>query len=169
VVCDEPVSSLDLSVQAQILNLLADLQAELAMSYLFIAHNLTVVRHLANQVIVLYRGQVAEYGSAELIYRRPAHPYTQALLASEPAPDPIVQRKRQGLDASSVAAQTTPAAVGSRTEGCVFADRCPLAIDPCRNDRPPLTKIPDGRSVACIRYPDTAGNGADVVTRSAVP
>ncbi|MDI2127579.1 ABC transporter ATP-binding protein [Yinghuangia seranimata] len=156
VICDEPVSALDLSIQAQVMNLLAELQSELSLSYLFIAHDLPVVRHLSHRILVLYRGQVLEAGDAGEVYDRPAHPYTQALLAAAPEPDPAAQRTRRLARADAAGAGTGTAAAPSAT-GCVFAHRCPIAVDVCREKRPPLLTLgagPDGapsseRSVAC--------------------
>ena len=145
VICDEPVSALDLSIQAQVMNLLADLQRDLGLSYLFIAHDLPVVRHLSHRIVVLYRGQVMETGPAAALYDDPVHPYTQALLAAVPHPGPKARRTR--------AANQTPATTltAPSPAGCVFAHRCPHAVDLCRKERPALLQLPDGRSAACHR------------------
>lgn len=148
VICDEPVSALDLSVQAQVLNLLNSLQAELGLSYLFIAHDLAVVYHLSHRIVVLYRGQIMEHGSAELVYNAPLHPYTQALLAAAPAPDPAVRRRRRTRQQVAV---VSAAEVGS---GCPFAPRCPFAVELCRVQRPRLEATPAGNVVACHRWRD---------------
>ncbi|MFI6475415.1 ABC transporter ATP-binding protein [Streptomyces sp. NPDC050516] len=156
VICDEPVSALDLSIQAQVMNLLAELQSELSLSYLFIAHDLPVVRHLSHRIVVLYRGRVMESGPAGPLYAEPAHPYTQALLAAVPEPDPRVQRARPAHRAAA-----PPAAAPSAT-GCAFAHRCPHAVDLCRSERPVLlpletpgkTGAPSGRLAACHRTPE---------------
>jgi oligopeptide/dipeptide ABC transporter ATP-binding protein len=148
VICDEPASALDLSVQAQVLNLLRELQDELHLSYLFIAHDLAVVRHLSHRIVVLYCGRVMEQGDATSVYGRPIHPYTRALLAAAPVPDPDEQRRRRIARTSSRAADREALPVNA----CPFAPRCQYTIDICRTSRPPLEATPDGTLVSCHRW-----------------
>ncbi|HLV99569.1 MAG TPA: oligopeptide/dipeptide ABC transporter ATP-binding protein [Ktedonobacterales bacterium] len=149
VVCDEPVSSLDVSVQAQVLNLLTDLQQTTHCSYLFISHNLTVVRHFARRVLVLYQGMVMEQGLTSEVCERPQHPYTQALLAAVALPDPDVQALRRTGRRESIirSAQVTGGAVGESQ--CPFADRCPHVRERCRIERPAERTGRNGVQVAC--------------------
>lgn len=146
VVCDEAVSALDLSTQAQVLNLLADLRDERGLSYLFIAHDISVVQFLAQRVVVLYRGQVMESGPAAAVTESPQHPFTQALVAASPVPRPVEQaERRQKREALGV---RTAAAAAAAPGGCPFSQRCPLATDLCRTERPALRKV-GASDVAC--------------------
>jgi oligopeptide/dipeptide ABC transporter ATP-binding protein len=141
-ICDEPVSSLDVSVQAQVLNLLADLQRDLGVSYLMISHDLGVVEHISHRVAVMYLGRIVEIAPAKLIFAQPAHPYTELLLGSAPSFDP---RKRRGFPARN----DDVASATNKPGGCAFHPRCPLATELCRREEPPLTARADGRSAAC--------------------
>ena len=148
VICDEAVSALDLSVQAQVLNLLRELQDDFNLSYLFIGHDLDVVKFLSNRILVLYRGRVMEEGDARLVSEKPAHPYTRALLDAAPVPDPEIQRQRR--QALAVVATTETRA--TQMDACHFAPRCPYATDLCFGRRPVLERTPDGALVACHRW-----------------
>jgi len=140
-VADEPVSALDLSVQAQVLNLMMDLQAEFQLAYVFISHDLSVVRHIADEVLVLYLGRPAEQGPNGVIFERPRHPYTRALLGSTPSVDPARRRERIVLSGEIPSPLRPP-------PGCAFNSRCPHATDRCVAEPPPLRPV-DGRLVAC--------------------
>jgi oligopeptide transport system ATP-binding protein len=141
-ILDEPISALDLSIRAQILNLLEELQAERGLSYLFIAHDLSVVRHLCDRVCVMYLGIIVEQGPSDQVFTTPKHPYTQALLASVPVADPAARRDRPPLEGDV----PSPVAIPS---GCRFRTRCPLAADLCARETPPLRDLGLGQSVAC--------------------
>jgi dipeptide transport system ATP-binding protein len=143
VVADEPLSALDVSIQAQVLNLLMDLQRDLGIAYLFISHNLQVVRHIADTVLVMYLGKVVEEGAKDAIFTRPAHPYTRALLASTPSLEGRAQRERLAVKGELPSPLNPP-------PGCPFHTRCPHAIERCRTEVPALE--PFGRvRVACLR------------------
>lgn len=142
IVADEPVSALDVSVQAQVVNLLQDLQEKKNFSYLFIAHDLAVVRHIADRVMVMYLGRIVEIGPKRKIYSAPQHPYTQALLSAAPEPDPDMKAKRIILEGDVPSPTRLPS-------GCTFHTRCPLAQAICKTQRPELREVAPGQSAAC--------------------
>ncbi|MFA6904842.1 MAG: oligopeptide/dipeptide ABC transporter ATP-binding protein [Sphaerochaeta sp.] len=142
IVCDEPVSALDVSIQAQILNLMQDLQDEFGLTYLFITHDLSVVKHLSNTIAVMYLGQVVEHAPSLQLFEKPLHPYTQALLSAIPVPDPDYEVNRVLLQGEL----TSPV---DPVPGCRFAKRCPYACDACRKADIPLKEVAPGHFVAC--------------------
>ncbi len=144
IIADEPVSALDVSIQAQIVNLLADLQDEFGLTYLFIAHDLSVVRHLSDRIAVMYSGKLVELSDRDAIYDRPTHPYTEALLSSVPIPDPVLQRERRRVPLTG----EIPNPI-SPPPGCRFHTRCPIVQDRCRSEEPPLEDKGAGSVAAC--------------------
>jgi oligopeptide/dipeptide ABC transporter ATP-binding protein len=144
IVLDEPVSALDVSVQAQIINLLDDLQESFKLTYLFVAHDLSVVRHVSNRIAVMYLGKLMEVSPAEELYTKPIHPYTSALLSAIPIPDPEENRRRERI----VVGGEPPKPINPPS-GCVFHPRCPRATDICRQVEPPLARYANGHLAAC--------------------
>ena len=144
IVCDEPISALDVSIQAQIVNLLEELQGKLGLTYLFIAHDLSMVRHISDRVAVMYLGKVVELSDRNTVYTNPLHPYTQALLSAVPIPDPLVEEKRQRI----ILEGDVPSPVNP-PPGCNFSTRCPVAMDVCCEIDPDFIEIEPGHFCAC--------------------
>jgi len=145
IVCDEPVSALDVSIQAQIINLLKDLQDKYGYTYLFISHDLSVVEHISDTVGVMYLGNMVEYGSKEDIFSNPLHPYTKALFSAVPMPDPTVKMQRIILQGDLPSPANPP-------KGCKFCTRCPECMERCKSDAPEFKEITPGHKVACHLY-----------------
>ena len=154
IVCDEPIAALDVSIQAQVVNRLEDLQERLGLTYLFISHDLSMVRHIADRVAVMYLGQIAELSPRDALYARPLHPYAQALLSAVPEADPLREATRR-----RIILQGDVPSPANPPQGCNFSTRCPKVFDRCRVDEPRLTEVEPGRFVACHLVTDIPTGG----------
>ncbi len=162
IVCDEPIAALDVSIQAQVVNLLEELQGKLGLTYLFISHDLSMVRHIADRVAVMYLGKVVELAPRDGLYDEPLHPYTQALLSAVPEPDPVLHD-----EANRIILQGDVPSPANPPEGCNFCTRCPQVMEICRKIDPQFREVKPGRFVACHLYNEdtnqTAANAAEPV------
>ena len=144
IVCDEPISALDVSIQSQVINLLSDLQERLGLTYLFIAHDLNIVKYISDRIAVMYLGNVVELASSDELYKNTLHPYSQALLSAVPIPDPSAEAQKHRIIISG----DVPSPINT-PKGCNFAGRCPKVCDQCKESKPPLQEITPGHYVAC--------------------
>jgi oligopeptide transport system ATP-binding protein len=155
IVCDEPIAALDVSIQAQVVNLLEDMQDKLGLTYLFISHDLSMVRHIADRVAVMYLGKIAELSPRDDLYSRPLHPYAEALLSAVNEPDPVIAAKRRRIILKGdVPSPANP------PKGCNFCTRCPKVMDICRTVKPDLAEVEPGRLVACHLYTNNTAAGS---------
>jgi len=154
IVCDEPIAALDVSIQAQVVNLLEDLQKEFGLTYLFISHDLSMVRHIADRVAVMYLGKIVELAPRDGLYETPHHPYTKALLSAVPEPDPVAHDS-----ANRVILQGDVPSPSNPPQGCNFCTRCPSVMDICKRDDPEFKEITPGRFVACHLFNETPTAG----------
>jgi len=164
IVCDEPIAALDVSIQAQVVNLLEELQDSLGLTYLFISHDLSMVRHIADRVAVMYLGKIVELASRQALYEDPKHPYTQALLSAVPEPDPEIEAQRRHIILKGdVPSPSNP------PRGCNFCTRCPKVMDICREQDPPTLEVADGQFVACHLFTETTNTTGDPTSGTSAP
>jgi peptide/nickel transport system ATP-binding protein len=166
IVCDEAVSALDVSTQSQVINLLQELQEQLGLAYLFIAHDLSVVHHISHRIGVMYCGKLVEVGDSQAVYRSPQHPYSRALHEAEPIPNPRIQRQRVLARKTLRAAE--PPALDEIPDGCPFHPRCPNVMDQCRSTFPPFVTLPNGSTAAChLHVSQSSGDSVAIARPSA--